>query len=91
MSSDCFHNPVYLLTADDISSQENLDVPEAGGWDATLSTEDEDEFFDLQIVKHYDGEVGMCLNHQQHPSGLWEILSAAWSYLLKQRIVFLYR
>ncbi|XP_056623275.1 kinesin-like protein KIF13B isoform X3 [Triplophysa dalaica] len=53
------HIPVLFLdlSADDISSQENLDVPEAGGWDATLSTEDEDEFFDLQIVKHYDGEV----------------------------------
>lgn len=49
------------LSADDFSSQENLDVPEAGGWDAILSTEDEDEFFDLQIVKHYDGEVGVCL------------------------------
>ncbi|KAA0710986.1 Kinesin-like protein KIF13B [Triplophysa tibetana] len=53
------HIPVLFLdlSADDFSSQENLDVPEAGGWDATLSTEDEDEFFDLQIVKHYDGEV----------------------------------
>lgn len=53
------HIPVLFLdlSADDFSSQENLDVPEAGGWDATLSSEDEDEFFDLQIVKHYDGEV----------------------------------
>ncbi|XP_028816320.1 kinesin-like protein KIF13B isoform X3 [Denticeps clupeoides] len=53
------HIPVlYLdLSTDDFSSQENLEPPEAGGWDATLSGEDEDEFFDLQIVKHYDGEV----------------------------------
>uniref|UniRef100_A0A671LAI1 Kinesin-like protein KIF13B n=1 Tax=Sinocyclocheilus anshuiensis TaxID=1608454 RepID=A0A671LAI1_9TELE len=53
------HIPVLFLdlSADDFSSQENLDVPEAGGWDAMLSSEDEDEFFDLQVVKHYDGEV----------------------------------
>ncbi|MEQ2164134.1 hypothetical protein GOODEAATRI_003396 [Goodea atripinnis] len=38
------------------TSQEQFEVPEAGGWDATLSGEDEDDFFDLQIVKHYDGE-----------------------------------
>lgn len=43
--------------ADDLSSQDQFEVPEAGGWDATLSGEDEDDFFDLQIVKHYDGEV----------------------------------
>uniref|UniRef100_A0A671SR81 Kinesin-like protein KIF13B n=1 Tax=Sinocyclocheilus anshuiensis TaxID=1608454 RepID=A0A671SR81_9TELE len=53
------HIPVLFLdlSAYDFSSQENLDVPEAGGWDAMLISEDEDEFFDLQIVKHYDGEV----------------------------------
>uniref|UniRef100_A0A8C2IL88 Kinesin family member 13Ba n=1 Tax=Cyprinus carpio TaxID=7962 RepID=A0A8C2IL88_CYPCA len=53
------HIPVLFLdlSAYDFSSQDNLDVPEAGGWDAMLSSEDEDEFFDLQIVKHYDGEV----------------------------------
>uniref|UniRef100_A0A8C1G9A9 Kinesin family member 13Ba n=1 Tax=Cyprinus carpio TaxID=7962 RepID=A0A8C1G9A9_CYPCA len=53
------HIPVLFLdlSADDFSSEENIDVPEAGGWDAMLSSEDEDEFFDLQIVKHYDGEV----------------------------------
>lgn len=44
-------------SADDLSSQDQFEVPEAGGWDATLSGEDEDDFFDLQIVKHYDGEV----------------------------------
>ncbi|KAF5898706.1 kinesin-like protein KIF13B isoform X2, partial [Clarias magur] len=53
------HIPVLFLdlSADDFSSQENLESPEAGGWDALLSGEDEDDYFDLQIVKHYDGEV----------------------------------
>uniref|UniRef100_A0A3P8Y580 Kinesin family member 13Ba n=1 Tax=Esox lucius TaxID=8010 RepID=A0A3P8Y580_ESOLU len=53
------HTPVLFLdlSADDFSSQEALEVPETGGWDATLCGEDEDDFFDLQIVKHYDGEV----------------------------------
>ena len=43
--------------ADDFSSQDNLDDPEAGGWDATLVAEEEEEFFELQIVKHHDSEV----------------------------------
>ncbi|XP_034536081.1 kinesin-like protein KIF13B isoform X2 [Notolabrus celidotus] len=53
------HTPVLFLNLkpDDLSSQDQFEVPEAGGWDATLSGEDEDDFFDLQIVKHYDGEV----------------------------------
>ncbi|XP_058406400.1 kinesin-like protein KIF13B isoform X3 [Diceros bicornis minor] len=53
------HIPVIFLdlNADDFSSQDNLDDPEAGGWDATLSGEEEDEFFELQIVKQHDGEV----------------------------------
>uniref|UniRef100_A0A668AUQ5 Kinesin family member 13B n=1 Tax=Myripristis murdjan TaxID=586833 RepID=A0A668AUQ5_9TELE len=53
------HTPVLFLdlNAEDLSSQDQFEVPEAGGWDATLSGEDEDDFFDLQIVKHYDGEV----------------------------------
>lgn len=55
----------FLSAADDFSSQENLDVPEAGGWDAMLSSEDEDEYFDLQIVKHYDGEVRIWPTHPQ--------------------------
>lgn len=50
-------NGTFLLLADDFSSQDNLDDPEAGGWDATLTGEEEDEFFELQIVKHHDGEV----------------------------------
>lgn len=52
-----FHFLFVSNIADDFSSQENLESPEAGGWDALLSSEDEDDFFDLQIVKHYDGEV----------------------------------
>uniref|UniRef100_A0A3B3SQ93 Kinesin family member 13B n=1 Tax=Paramormyrops kingsleyae TaxID=1676925 RepID=A0A3B3SQ93_9TELE len=53
------HSPVLFLdlNAEDFSSQDNLDMAEAGGWDATLSGEDEDYFFDLQIVKHDDNEV----------------------------------
>ncbi|XP_061748223.1 kinesin-like protein KIF13B isoform X2 [Nerophis ophidion] len=53
------HIPVLFLNLkpDDLSSQDQFEVPEAGGWDATLCGEDEDDFFDLQIVKHYDGEV----------------------------------
>lgn len=52
------HIPVVFLdlNADDFSSQDNLDDPEAG-WDATLTGEEEEEFFELQIVKHHDGEV----------------------------------
>jgi len=46
-----------LLLADDFSSQDNLDDSEAGGWDATLVAEEEEEFFELQIVKHHDSEV----------------------------------
>ncbi|XP_047404346.1 LOW QUALITY PROTEIN: kinesin-like protein KIF13B [Sciurus carolinensis] len=53
------HIPVIFLdlNADDFSSQDNLDDPEAGGWDATLTGEEEEEFFELQIVKQHDGEV----------------------------------
>ncbi|XP_037382435.1 kinesin-like protein KIF13B isoform X2 [Talpa occidentalis] len=53
------HIPVIFLdlNADDFSSQDNLDDPEAGGWDATLTGEEEDEFFELQIIKEHDGEA----------------------------------
>ncbi|XP_004848494.1 kinesin-like protein KIF13B isoform X2 [Heterocephalus glaber] len=53
------HIPVIFLdlNADDFSSQDNLDDPEAGGWDATLTGEEEEEFFELQVVKHHDGEA----------------------------------
>ncbi|XP_036054512.1 kinesin-like protein KIF13B isoform X1 [Onychomys torridus] len=52
------HIPVIFLdlNADDFSSQDNLDDPEAG-WDATLTGEEEEEFFELQIVKQQDGEA----------------------------------
>uniref|UniRef100_A0A8C7MKW9 Kinesin family member 13B n=1 Tax=Oncorhynchus kisutch TaxID=8019 RepID=A0A8C7MKW9_ONCKI len=52
------HIPVLFLdlSADDF--QDNLSAPLAGGLDAMLNHEDEDEFFDLHIVKHSDGEVG---------------------------------
>ncbi|KAJ7341341.1 hypothetical protein JRQ81_005321, partial [Phrynocephalus forsythii] len=53
------HIPVIFLdlNADDFSSQDNLDEPEAGGWDATLTAEEEDELFELQIVKHHESEA----------------------------------
>ncbi|XP_067412262.1 kinesin-like protein KIF13B [Emydura macquarii macquarii] len=53
------HIPVIFLdlNADDFSSQDNLDDPEPGGWDATLTGEEEEEFFELQIVKHHESEV----------------------------------
>lgn len=50
-------NGTSSLSADDFSSQDNLDDPEAGGWDATLTGEEEEEFFELQIVKQHEGEV----------------------------------
>ncbi|CAI5683075.1 unnamed protein product [Oreochromis niloticus] len=51
------HTPVLFLdlSADDFQS--SLSAPLAGGQDALLSGEDEDDFFDLHIVKHYDPEV----------------------------------
>nr|XP_019947265.1 PREDICTED: kinesin-like protein KIF13B isoform X1 [Paralichthys olivaceus] len=51
------HIPVLFLdlSADDFQS--NLSAPLSGGLDALLSGEDDDEFFDLHIVKHYDPEV----------------------------------
>lgn len=52
---------MLLPAADDLSSQDQFEVPEAGGWDAILNGEDEDDFFDLQIVKHYDSEVRPAL------------------------------
>ncbi|XP_020778849.2 kinesin-like protein KIF13B isoform X2 [Boleophthalmus pectinirostris] len=51
------HIPVLFLdlSADDFQSR--LSAPLSGGLDALLSEEDEDEFFDLHIVKHYDPKV----------------------------------
>lgn len=42
------------LLVDDFSSQDNLDDP--GWWmGCYLTGEEEDEFFELQIVKQHDG------------------------------------
>ncbi|XP_017287903.1 kinesin-like protein KIF13B isoform X2 [Kryptolebias marmoratus] len=48
------HIPVLFLdlSADDFQS--SLSAPLAGGLDTLLSGEDEDDFFELQIVKHFD-------------------------------------
>ncbi|KAG7244245.1 hypothetical protein INR49_004383 [Caranx melampygus] len=51
------HIPVLFLdlSADDFQS--SLSATLAGGLDALLCGEDDDEFFDLHIVKHFDPEV----------------------------------
>ncbi|XP_061127923.1 kinesin-like protein KIF13B, partial [Syngnathus typhle] len=51
------HIPVLFLdlSADDFQS--NLSAPLAGGVDAYLAGEYEDDFFDLHVVKHDDSEV----------------------------------
>uniref|UniRef100_A0A7N8YAW3 Kinesin-like protein KIF13B n=1 Tax=Mastacembelus armatus TaxID=205130 RepID=A0A7N8YAW3_9TELE len=51
------HIPVLFLdlSADDFQS--SLSASLAGGLDALLSGEDDDDFFDLHIVKHYDPDV----------------------------------
>ncbi|KAI3364074.1 hypothetical protein L3Q82_010899, partial [Scortum barcoo] len=51
------HIPVLFLdlSADDFQS--NLSAPLGGGLDALVIGEEEDDFFDLHIVKHYDSEV----------------------------------
>ncbi|XP_077366872.1 kinesin-like protein KIF13B isoform X2 [Festucalex cinctus] len=51
------HIPVLFLdlSADDFQS--NLSAPLAGGVDAYLAGEYEDDFFDLHIVKHSDSEI----------------------------------
>lgn len=59
--SDYFKIRFIASPADDLSSQDQFELPEAGGLDATLGEEYEDDFFDLQIVKHYDGEVQSSL------------------------------
>lgn len=53
------HIPVLFLSlsADNYSSQENLHNIGAGGWEASLPDEDEDEFFDLPVVKSSDDDV----------------------------------
>ncbi|XP_023809029.1 kinesin-like protein KIF13B isoform X1 [Oryzias latipes] len=51
------HVPVLFLdlSADDFQS--SLSDPLTGGLDALLNGEDDDDFIELQIVKHYDPEV----------------------------------
>uniref|UniRef100_A0A8C7YD03 Kinesin family member 13Bb n=1 Tax=Oryzias sinensis TaxID=183150 RepID=A0A8C7YD03_9TELE len=51
------HVPVLFLdlSADDFQS--SLSAPLTGGLDALLNGEDDDDFIELQIVKHYDPEV----------------------------------
>ncbi|KAM8831655.1 kinesin-like protein KIF13B isoform 2-T2 [Spinachia spinachia] len=51
------HIPVLFLdlSADDFQS--SLPAPLAGGLDALLSGEEEDDLFDLHIVKHFDPQV----------------------------------
>ncbi|XP_053315234.1 kinesin-like protein KIF13B [Spea bombifrons] len=53
------HIPVIFLdlNADDFSSQDDSHYSEPAGFDATLMDEEDDEFFDLQIVKHLENEV----------------------------------
>uniref|UniRef100_A0A674JPW6 Kinesin family member 13B n=1 Tax=Terrapene triunguis TaxID=2587831 RepID=A0A674JPW6_9SAUR len=62
------HIPVVFLdlNADDFSSQDNLDDPEPGGWDATLTGEEEEEFFELQIVKHHESEVSKSTRAERY-------------------------
>ncbi|XP_068433818.1 kinesin-like protein KIF13B isoform X2 [Clinocottus analis] len=51
------HIPVLFLdlSADDFQSR--LSAPLAGGLDALLSGEEDHDFFDLHVVKHFDPEV----------------------------------
>lgn len=70
---------VGFSPADDLSSQDQFEVPEAGGWDATLNGEDEDDFFDLQIVKHYDGEV---MVERKCMVFFWELLANYGNHLI---------
>ncbi|XP_043551300.1 kinesin-like protein KIF13B isoform X2 [Chiloscyllium plagiosum] len=53
------HVPVVFLdlNADDFSSREDLDGPEPGALDASLTDEDDDDIFELQIAKHHEPEV----------------------------------
>lgn len=58
--TDCAVSPnsfSYPSLANDFSSQEDLDGPEPGGLDASLTDEDIDDILDLQIAKHHETEV----------------------------------
>lgn len=64
--SSLSYNWFCLSAADDFQS--SLSAPLAGGLDALLSEEDEDDFFDLHIVKHHDSEVRTQVFSFAHPS-----------------------
>lgn len=49
---------MFRSVADDFQS--TLSAPLAGGIDAYLAGEYEDDFFDLHIVKHDDSQVRRC-------------------------------
>ncbi|KAG2467695.1 KI13B protein, partial [Polypterus senegalus] len=41
----------------DLRSQENLEEHDTAAWNSTLAGEIKEDFFELQIVKNYDGEI----------------------------------
>ncbi|KAF7690436.1 kinesin-like protein KIF13B [Silurus meridionalis] len=51
------HIPVIFLNLTAENFHDGLSTPLAAGMDALLSPEDEDDFFELQIVKHHDSKV----------------------------------
>ncbi|XP_028998063.1 kinesin-like protein KIF13B isoform X2 [Betta splendens] len=51
------HVPVLFLDLSVDDFQSSLSAPLAGGLDAILGGEDDDDFFDLHVVKNYDPEV----------------------------------
>lgn len=55
--------------ADDFQS--SVSAPLVGGIDSLLSGEDDDEFFDLHIVKNYSSEVSRRLENHQKACGRW--------------------
>lgn len=82
------HTPVLFLelSADDLGSQDQMSSPEAGGLDATLSGEDEDDFFDLQIVKHYDDEVRAEASWDSTVHECPQLSRAGGAYVEQQRV-----
>lgn len=54
-SENSLNNLPLLSTAEDL--HDGLLTPLAAGMDTPLSREDEDDFFELQIVKHHDSKV----------------------------------
>ncbi|KAI5609408.1 kinesin-like protein KIF13B isoform X2 [Silurus asotus] len=51
------HIPVIFLNLTAENFHDGLSTPLAAGMDAYLNPEDEDDFFELQIVKHHDSKV----------------------------------